>query len=79
MADQTLPPRPEVVRDSEGRMTNPEGWSLVLVGRDQQTVVAAWDDNDVFWQWESTESIVRQLVDALAELQMAWAASRGAT
>lgn len=72
MADQT-PPRPVVVIADDGTMTNPEGWSMVLVAADRETVVAAWDDDGTFWQWEDTESIIRQLMDALAQMQIALA------
>jgi hypothetical protein len=74
MADDrpfTYPDRPQVVRDADGNLSNPEGWSLVLVAPDAETIVAAWDDAGAFWQWEDTETIVKDLIDALAMTQQA--------
>ena len=69
-------PRPEVVVQGDGSLTNPDGWAKVQVSADGETVVAAWTDDDAqtFHQWEPTEAIVKQLMNALAAYQQAWGA-----
>lgn len=70
MGDLSTEPRPQAVRADDDTLSNPEGWSMVLVAADRETVVAGWDDAGAFHQWETTESIVRQLMDALAQMQV---------
>lgn len=67
----TYPDRPVVVVNDDGSLTNPEGWETVLVASDRETVVAAWDEAGAFWQWEDTETIVTQLLEALVQTQQA--------
>lgn len=71
MPDLSPLPRPAAVRAADGTLTNPDGWSMVLIGPDGETTVAAWDDDGTFHQWETTETIVQQLVNALALIQQA--------
>lgn len=69
MSNLSTEPRPAPVTDDEGLLTNPEGWTMVLIAADRETVVAGWAADGTFHQWETTETIVQQLVDALAALQ----------
>jgi hypothetical protein len=62
-------PRPAAVVADDGTMSNPEGWSMILVADDRVTVVAAWDEDQVFHQWETTEKIVQMLMGALSQMQ----------
>lgn len=75
MADLSTDPRPEPVRHADGTMHNPDGWSMVLIASDGETVVAAWDDTGTFHQWEDTETIIKQLMTVVAEYQQAWGAN----
>lgn len=69
MSDLSDQPRPEAVVAEDGTLTNPEGWSMVLIADDRETVVAAWDMDQAFHQWEPTEKIVQMLMGALSQMQ----------
>jgi hypothetical protein len=67
-------PRPSAVVADDGTLTNPEGWSMVLVADDKETVWAGWTEAGEFHQWETTEVIVKQLITVLEQYQTAWGA-----
>jgi hypothetical protein len=70
VSDLSTRPVPVPVRDDQGRLTNPPGWSQVILA-DAETVVCAWDDTGTFHQWWNTETLVSELIDALAMTQQA--------